>query len=1564
MMDIDPDEDVCRICAAPGDPSQPLFHPCKCSGTIRYIHQDCLATWLAHSKKTTCDVCKHKFAFTKVYDPKMPRRLPLILFLRRFSLQLSTVGLLALRGALVGIVWLAMLPYSTVWTWRFFFWSGDALSWFVAGRDPPHFNLTSAIIVNATTVVNGTSSALPKNRFHPVLRQLSSDIFTGQIITSVIVLLFLSLFLLREWIFQNAPAENLALAEGEQQAEDADHVHQHLPNDVGPALIAAPVDVVEAAVREVGGMPAIREEGPEEVEMPAGEHMETEDHVPLENPPEEQTADDLPADDLPADDLPPMDSLASETRQPEPADLGHYFSLGDDFPGQEPPHLEPYGLFADSESDGQPWEDMMPGLLPASTSQPTVSDNSFDFMDAGPSTSSAAEVISLASHSPETSDWQVAEDDVGTSSALKRRASMSSSSSMREASTSSVWSSVLIDGRPKVKRRKTITAADVGTSVSDTPNRGIKRTREDGDDSTEESVARERRDSLRIRQSNADFPVDRPRRPTGKRPPTPWRSPKQLFNSSDSDDERETDSADQSNIPAVVRTEPSPSPGQDKGKERAPPPPLIILNMPATGPDEHPSPSLHSPNRISPRRPALPPSLPTPIPRIGHRHGEDTTPAGSTSSAGKKRAGDSPGRAYYRAPEDMDYFGDVDETELSANDAPSRALSTVAQPELLNPPDRDLTANVANPVDEPPAPVVAIAPPALPRPQVIIDNEPQPLLLFNNDVDDLVAAADAGAREAVADDDMDGALEAVGMRGPIHQLFQNVALTMCILDLFIGAAVFLPFILGKSTALLSLDHRRALLIINLPIKLIRLITDPVVDLIAMILRAIFVSIARVLAPPPVRAVAMGVWKVCVRAARTVFPRRAPVTPASSLLKNVVWPRLNATIQSYSASAISYFDSAFDAHPSAEESFATIGAFVRHVKPHLGELRATYNQEFRRFIEKDSALSRTFAIAFGYSLIAVGLGIWMQSVKQDRIKGFAKTLRNTVHQQLLVAKVAFFIVIELLLFPLGCGIVLDLCAMPLFPEATIMNRVAFAVYAPITSTFIHWTLGTMFMFQFAMLLDGCRKIMRPGALWFLKDPQDPQYSPIQDILGRPAASQLRKLLTSALMYCFVVFVGIGSVIWFMRHFRPFQGFLPLRWNMHEPLSEVPIDLLFVHIVVPATVKQLRLRRYVKDLATRLWKNLSARLRLTSYMFGERHPEEEFARPFSFYLRRGDGEVMLEPDGGLFRVPANDQIMLVPRARVVVPLDAKGDPVDATARERMERQDEEAQRHGRSPEDDYTIVYLPPYFGRRVILFTFLIWMYGMAGVVAFISFPLLAGRALLDPLLGREVHDGYAFGVGFHLLAVGFYLGRTVYRVFARRPNMSALPILAHRALRGVVWLLKVTWVMFSFYVILPLLAGIALELHVILPVKFVVHPLRTPVFHLVENWASGVVLCQIAARLLRMRRAPMMETIDEARANGWANPQAWRLTKTVILPLVITGIGANVLPAYLARSLVRLGFFREHPIVLYRLIYPFWVMTLCQTLLLIRLFDLIGLWVQTVRDKEFLVELRLRNLEN
>lgn len=36
--------DICRVCRCEGTPDRPLFHPCICTGSIKFIHQECQLT--------------------------------------------------------------------------------------------------------------------------------------------------------------------------------------------------------------------------------------------------------------------------------------------------------------------------------------------------------------------------------------------------------------------------------------------------------------------------------------------------------------------------------------------------------------------------------------------------------------------------------------------------------------------------------------------------------------------------------------------------------------------------------------------------------------------------------------------------------------------------------------------------------------------------------------------------------------------------------------------------------------------------------------------------------------------------------------------------------------------------------------------------------------------------------------------------------------------------------------------------------------------------------------------------------------------------------------------------------------------------------------------------------------------------------------------------------------------------------------------------------------------------------------------------------------------------------
>ncbi|RVX21079.1 putative E3 ubiquitin ligase SUD1 [Vitis vinifera] len=50
------DEDVCRICRNSGDSDNPLYYPCACRGSIKFVHEDCLLQWLDRSKTRRCEV--------------------------------------------------------------------------------------------------------------------------------------------------------------------------------------------------------------------------------------------------------------------------------------------------------------------------------------------------------------------------------------------------------------------------------------------------------------------------------------------------------------------------------------------------------------------------------------------------------------------------------------------------------------------------------------------------------------------------------------------------------------------------------------------------------------------------------------------------------------------------------------------------------------------------------------------------------------------------------------------------------------------------------------------------------------------------------------------------------------------------------------------------------------------------------------------------------------------------------------------------------------------------------------------------------------------------------------------------------------------------------------------------------------------------------------------------------------------------------------------------------------------------------------------------------------------
>ena len=87
------EEIVCRICLCEEEPENPIISPCECTGSVKYIHVNCIREWLEgkkHKKETQyvnsyiwrgleCEICKAPYKDT-IKLPKSTKEVSLLNF--------------------------------------------------------------------------------------------------------------------------------------------------------------------------------------------------------------------------------------------------------------------------------------------------------------------------------------------------------------------------------------------------------------------------------------------------------------------------------------------------------------------------------------------------------------------------------------------------------------------------------------------------------------------------------------------------------------------------------------------------------------------------------------------------------------------------------------------------------------------------------------------------------------------------------------------------------------------------------------------------------------------------------------------------------------------------------------------------------------------------------------------------------------------------------------------------------------------------------------------------------------------------------------------------------------------------------------------------------------------------------------------------------------------------------------------------------------------------------------------------------------------------------------------
>ncbi len=115
--DANEETPCCRVCHGESEPDNQLFYPCKCDGSIKYVHQDCLVQWLKVSRKKhpKCELCGEPFHFQNVYADGAPTRLTLYEVTLELMPRIIAISKTVVYVISSSFVWGICLPLFANW---------------------------------------------------------------------------------------------------------------------------------------------------------------------------------------------------------------------------------------------------------------------------------------------------------------------------------------------------------------------------------------------------------------------------------------------------------------------------------------------------------------------------------------------------------------------------------------------------------------------------------------------------------------------------------------------------------------------------------------------------------------------------------------------------------------------------------------------------------------------------------------------------------------------------------------------------------------------------------------------------------------------------------------------------------------------------------------------------------------------------------------------------------------------------------------------------------------------------------------------------------------------------------------------------------------------------------------------------------------------------------------------------------------------------------------------------------------------------------------------------------
>ncbi|KAI5918375.1 hypothetical protein F4810DRAFT_692517 [Camillea tinctor] len=1671
------DPDTCRICRGEGTPEEPLFYPCKCSGSIKFVHQDCLMEWLSHSQKKHCELCKTPFRFTKLYSPDMPKRLPYHIFISHMTKYLFRNMLVWMRAALVASVWLGWLPYLMRSVWSFLFWisdegfgpgphgldtrnatasmrtTGDMTSLSVTGTTTcpstpllaatttvasiggiidqiPVSNLLKAIskplnisatqswlrmlFGMSTTTTEGTlpsplgnlnithfdKAAIPtvhsaypsllsevsilKNLTrNPTINRTIIAVLEGQIITLLVIVCFILIILVRDYVVQQQPEINMRAAFAN-------------PNP----LPAEPLEIV----------PHVH--GQEDHDQEDGDSDSSSDMALDGRDDENERRDRRPVVVGPQDIR--QRPIAAVRRRPTRQNV----ALANDGVHRLN-ESEQHTTAQANAARGDSAEDR---LLNGAEDEQLRSPAGIDSEDASQSTVKEYLRIYREAGGDRDRILQMIRDE-GLEYRLRYwvRVTHAMANNSRTPFNNTGFPDLAgSSGGHEDSQQEQVPPMPTPLQTTRADSDGSSWTWADSEESTDANNASNGKGKERDQPStegNASKLEDVPQ----------W-SPRP-----DSRDSFREEQYPVLEAPVLAPSYTRPRSVSDGPQVYNSINPLAnnswsFTNLPSDGAVGESSDLASFDQTSQPTRPAPTSSGPIPNPDAidaltsarshsddstprddGHRHHVDTAPFHGNGVGESDSIPHDNGTANNIYAGEGDQNGNPIATGVRVQEMGHAANAIAQRPGGIVDRVADFMWGDVNPGQAD----------ALPQEPVDIfgDNQNAPFMDADRDGDiidddevemapDVVEAAVAAGLdpEAIDDaEDFEGIMELIGMRGPVAGLFQNAIFCAFLVSISIFLGVFVPYNIGRIAVWTLANPTR---LIRMTFSFAKFLQDGALFVAGCVSHFVFKMFNNIrelagihYGGQTMNALMTNAKELGVGALdriATSFMSEVPLLSASEMRNfSVISHEALIFFKDHIRNAVIAFYRlvAYVFGGNYGEKLTIAKALVTTAPPILAELVRSIPRVILQpnawkislnlpetSLTADSGLAywnandRTWAILLGYlsisCLAALYLGRGAPFSTGQTAQEWEASIIDALNQASGVMKVILIISIEMLIFPLYCGLLLDFALLPLFESTSLKSRLLFTYHYPLTSIFVHWFVGTGYMFHFALFVSMCRKIMRKGVLYFIRDPDDPEFHPVRDVLERNVTTQLRKILFSAFVYGALVVICLGGVVWGLSITLP--NVLPIHYSSNEPVLEFPIDLLFYNFLMPLAVRFFKPSDGLHAMYTWWFRKCARALRLTWFLFGERRIDEEgtLALPANspYYSLPWWRKLLLEVnsqnevvpktwhdtfDGGkakpTSKISSEDMILysdnkaalvrsgqLITNGRFVrspasdqvkIP---KGQAVFLDVSEQDIRPDGKVDGH--EPDfhsgNHYQFVYVPPWFRVRVFLFILSIWIFAAVTGVGVTIVPLVFGRRMFKVLIPSHIrtNDIYAFSIGIYILGSATYFAFHIRTMVQQLRNWCSSVVNSmfdrHALNRGARLLQHASQLVYTYIVLLvvfPLLITLLVELYLLMPLHTYMYPMGVEgttrlgglrdghTIRVIQAWTLGILYLKLGSRALTLYGGRPAQAVRAVLRRGWLEPDVGVLTRAFVIPGVTASLAMIFTPPIIAWLFISRG---------------------------------------------------------